>query len=163
MAVTYSQQLFDNAVNQPALPSIALKPGASKTATNASQHCLQILGPVMTPVTGTLDAQARPLTRLRSKGQVEGNSLNQSTQSDSLASDVYLVHELRAHRLAKDKSDEYLVKWQDCASDENTWEPLRNITANAVEEYQQKHAINAVDAPWAVSMLPLKKRKIHST
>jgi chromobox protein 1 len=39
----------------------------------------------------------------------------------------YIVEEIVDHRKTKGK-DLYFVKWKDYSSEENTWEPMQNLT-----------------------------------
>lgn len=40
----------------------------------------------------------------------------------------YVVEAITDHRLAKNASPEYLVKWEGYPASQSTWEPKRNLT-----------------------------------
>jgi len=53
----------------------------------------------------------------------------------------YTVERILDHRTNDDGQNEYLVKWENCGHEENTWEPIKHLTncPRILREYQKEH------------------------
>uniref|UniRef100_A0A1I8AGP2 Chromo domain-containing protein n=1 Tax=Steinernema glaseri TaxID=37863 RepID=A0A1I8AGP2_9BILA len=71
-----------------------------------------------------------------------GPSTSRRAQQNPTDSDVYTVEEVLAKRVSEG-SVEYLLKWVGFDDSENTWEPLENIDADLITQFEIRHELDA--------------------
>ncbi|EOD41789.1 hypothetical protein EMIHUDRAFT_194308 [Emiliania huxleyi CCMP1516] len=78
----------------------------------------------------------------------EGESENEVTYWDERAGEdenylgdgAFRVEQVRGRRRGRSGGIEYLIKWEGYASEENTWEPVENVSDDLIAEKEATHA-----------------------
>ena len=78
----------------------------------------------------------------------EGESENEVTYWDERAGEdenylgdgAFRVEQVRGRRRGRSGGIEYLIKWEGYASEENTWEPVENVSDDLIAEWRERDA-----------------------
>jgi len=73
----------------------------------------------------------------------------------------YWEVEMILDRRKRNSRHEYLVRWKGCSEEQDTWEPLRNLSHEAQEEVKEKFGKKRKVAPHKKKSKKKKKRKLN--